>query len=102
MRISDWSSDVCSSDLVARAYLLLPLHIVLVRRLSGLPTSRLLLPMLAPLVAGAVMAATILALPLRPPFGPIEPWLELAMLLPVAVAVYIGHATCRARVWPYV
>src|SRR3546814_12181512 len=30
---------------VARAYLLLPLHIVLVRRLSGLPTSRLLLPM---------------------------------------------------------
>lgn len=73
---------------VARAFLLLPIHIVLVRRLTGLPLGRLLLPLRTPLLASAVMVACILGLQAQPPFGPLGAAAELALLLPVAVAVY--------------
>lgn len=73
---------------VARAFLLLPLHIVLVRRLTGLPPGRLLLPLRIPFVACAVMVAAVVALRARPPFGALDPGPELALLLPTAVAVY--------------
>src|SRR3546814_13563800 len=41
MRISDWSSDVCSSDLVARDGLIEPLEIYLRKLLSVQPDARI-------------------------------------------------------------
>lgn len=73
---------------VARAFLLLPLHIVLVRKLTRLTYGQLLLPLRTPLLATAVMAASVVALRASPLFGPLEPAAELALLLPTAVAVY--------------
>lgn len=73
---------------VARAFLLMPLHVALVQRLSGLPLGQLLRPLRTPFAATGIMAAVIIALRTRPPFGPIDPALELALLVPVSAITY--------------
>lgn len=73
---------------VARAFLLMPLHVVLVRRLSGLSLDQLLLPMRTPFAATAIMAAVIIAIRTQTPFGVLDPGVELALLVPAGVIAY--------------
>lgn len=73
---------------VARSFLLLPLHVVLVRRLTGLTLEQVLLPLRTPFAATAIMAAVIIALHTRMPFGPLAPGVELALLVPAGILAY--------------
>src|SRR3546814_7155362 len=75
MRISDWSSDVCSSDLAA-----------------------LLVPDAGVLIAGDMLSDVEVPLPdlaAEDPLGDYERALDL-------FAGQIGRASCRERVWQYV
>src|SRR3546814_9993770 len=91
MRISDWSSDVCSSDL-----LLLRLGAVLAEAL--LLTRRVLLLSalgIAPLGSTLTVAGRL------PPLHVGRPEPRRHRLL-LAIAPQIGRASCRERVCPYV
>src|SRR3546814_6133140 len=79
MRISDWSSDVCSSDLAARLA-------------GGGGADFRDLP--APHAAAAQIAAVH-----RLPGGRVS---DPAVGVTITVAVEIGRASCRARVCQYV
>src|SRR3546814_9120964 len=99
MRISDWSSDVCSSDLLKRAKLSLALWAVLI------PSA------LAPLSAHAQTgdAALNAANADLAPVGTVDPAAAAGQPVqpqaqaPVpAAAAESGRTSCRERVWPSV
>src|SRR3546814_5829425 len=97
MRISDWSSDVCSSDLMAAALLLL---------VDGSQRRLRALINIAASLAGLVVAAILLwavdhggigvylAANWQAPFG--------IVLVADRLSVQIGRASCRERVCQYV
>src|SRR3546814_4949316 len=84
MRISDWSSDVCSSDLIETLQRKLPSNLDRLRRAADNA------------MAGAVRATNLtqhlLAFSRKQPLNP----------RPVAVNRQIGRASCRERVCQYV
>src|SRR3546814_13221832 len=97
MRISDWSSDVCSSDLVPFA-----------NRLYQL----LAAPLLAKMPVGGQLVAIDVASPF---FAPIKLAFFVALIVSMPVLLYqawafvapglykqIGRASCRERVCQYV
>src|SRR3546814_2200332 len=93
MRISDWSSDVCSSDLVV----ILPVALTALG--LGAVAETLIALMRWPFLAVAVYLALIVLYR----FGPsrTEPqwkWVSWGAIL----ATEIGRASCRERVWQYV
>src|SRR3546814_19259031 len=89
MRISDWSSDVCSSDLQSLAQELAPMKI----RVNSVAPGAIRTPINAPAWNTPESLASLLKLI---PYGRIgEPD-------DVARAVELGRASCRARVCQYV
>src|SRR3546814_5640018 len=78
LRISDWSSDVCSSDLLGRTEQDI--------QASG-PQSVTVEDSMSMVHASA---------------GRLEPASELLLSEPAIVAGQIGRASCRERVWQYV
>src|SRR3546814_3297750 len=108
MRISDWSSDVCSSDLtalftflaapyglfavawayVARAYLTLPLQVILLKRASGIGFGRTWAAIWEPLAASAVMGIALhYGLPAAERLTA-NPWLRLTAAVAAGTAIY--------------
>lgn len=73
---------------VARAFLLMPLHILLVHRLLSAPLPRLVAPVLAPLAGAAAMAAGLAALRLALP-PDLAPAAKLALLVPAGALIYV-------------
>ena len=72
---------------VARAFILMPMNVVLVRRLLAVPLGRLALPIWGPLAGAAAMAAGVSALRLALPEG-VAPAVELAVLVPAGALIY--------------
>jgi O-antigen/teichoic acid export membrane protein len=72
---------------VARAFVLMPMNVLLVRRLLGMPLARLALPIGAPLAGSAAMAAGVAVLRLALPEG-VAPAVELAVLVPAGALIY--------------
>src|SRR3546814_18770665 len=118
MRISDWSSDVCSSDLcLAGAYQISPelqrLWLDNIREAKPIyrQTSNVVTPLLAlpiPGIATAIIACWVMR---RNP-DRFWPWLAVALLSTFSFALLfwqtrsgpaeIGRASCRERVCQYV
>src|SRR3546814_13411598 len=107
MRISDWSSDVCSSDLILAAKLPLGL---LVLALAGVPLAfRRALP--APARWTLAMVAAACGFHMLALVGSDGIWGGVRHAMPALVgaailaggvlAWEIGRASCRARVCPY-
>src|SRR3546814_4100143 len=98
MRISDWSSDVCSSDLAISDASKKVLEVVLARALIlsnlklGLRTFVILLPILAPRQSSALVAKSVITIS----FFLVSGW-ERFVGIPK-----IGRASCRERVCQYV
>src|SRR3546814_17179793 len=102
MRISDWSSDVCSSDLLLTAFGLLGHQILLWLRLIGFSALRLLLNPFSDLRLGEPPCPTNLERGDllgcgQPVDRPVRDLQELCDLLEE-----IGRASCRTRVCQYV
>src|SRR3546814_15353465 len=100
MRISDWSSDVCSSDLVAGIFSLLPTLAMLgavVGGLYGLYLLYLGLPRLmkAPEDKAVVYTAVVVVVTILCVF------LVSAIVGAFAMQGKIGSAACRERVCQY-
>src|SRR3546814_8991937 len=101
MRISDWSSDVCSSDLVRLAAMAVACSCWLCRksrrpsrgRAAMQPGSRGLLPAAAVVLLPIATVDTVL----RRKRFPRQPRLADTFL----VEQEIGRASCRERVWQY-
>src|SRR3546814_16699131 len=100
MRISDWSSDVCSADLVAVAFANKMLPALLLARAHGwrkaIAAGLLLSVRLSLIVAASDIATRI---------GVFDAATNAAMVLVAiisAVVAQIGSASCRERVGPYV
>src|SRR3546814_11940349 len=101
MRISDWSSDVCSSDLMHRVRCEVPGEDPARRR--GIDGSR---------VSACVQPSALIALGTGPQTKAIEANEALGVLLVVRAAIVlerrqrrveqIGRASCRERVCQYV
>lgn len=72
---------------VARAFVLMPMNVALVRRLLAAPLGRLAQPIWAPLAGTLAMAAAVSALRLALPEG-VNPAVELAVLVPAGALVY--------------
>src|SRR3546814_12167316 len=91
MRISDWSSDVCSSDLITAA-----------PRLQTSPAGPLAGPRRAfdKTLCAASCPISNLHRAMRPLHGLLSP--EFPRQTPPATAVEIGRASCRERVCQYV
>src|SRR3546814_1472807 len=89
MRISDWSSDVCSSDLVTTGTLDVVSDRPQVRETGNLRPLEL--------ATGAVMAGFTVALSVIATVIPMASALNL-----VAAVPKIGRASCRERVCQYV
>src|SRR3546814_10367404 len=95
IRISDWSSDVCSSDLGARVSLLVGLISTLAALAIGVPLGA---------VAGYAGGRVDDALMRFTEFFQTIPSFALAIVL-VAIlqpSIEIGRASCRESVCPYV
>lgn len=74
---------------VARAFVLLPIHVVLLHRLLGLSPARLLSPVVSPMIAVAAMTLGLLAL--RAGVGEtLGPLASLALLIPAGGVIYGG------------
>jgi PST family polysaccharide transporter len=73
---------------VARAFVLMPMNVMLVCRLLALPLGRLAQPVGAPLAGAVAMAAGIAGLRLALPAG-MAPAVELALLVPVSALIYV-------------
>src|SRR3546814_6006545 len=91
MRISDWSSDVCSSDLQSLAYRL--------RKYASRHRWAL--------VSGTLVAATLaaaLGIVLWQSRQFVQEGARAQALKDFVVGLFekIGRASCRERVWPYV
>src|SRR3546814_4490082 len=103
MRISDWISYVFSSDLflaapyglfavawayVARAYLTLPLQVILLKRASGIGFGRTWAAIWEPLAASAVMGIALhYGLPAAERLTA-NPWLRLTAAVAAGTAIY--------------
>src|SRR3546814_18071679 len=85
MRISDWSSDVCSSDLQAQHLRCLGID-VLGPRMAGHVQGD------APLQAAEAVGEALLLGDVDHVFGDV---------VGVLGQLQIGRASCRERVWPY-
>ena len=73
---------------VARAALLMPLHIHLVRKVTRLTLGQMLLPLVTPVTATAIMGAVILAVRAMPLPG-LPPLAELGLLTAVGGIAYL-------------
>jgi len=72
---------------VARSFVLMPMNVLLVRRLLAVPLARLALPIGAPLAGSAAMAAGVSVLRLALPQD-VAPAVELAVLVPAGALIY--------------
>src|SRR3546814_17425864 len=99
MRISDWSSDVCSSDLIAFIGLTIP-HVA--RAICG-PDHRWLLPWCLVLGPSLLLSADVLGRIVARP-GALQVGLVTALLgAPFFIMlVQIGRASCRESECQYV
>src|SRR3546814_21148670 len=111
MRISDWSSDVCSSDLAARpveagelvetafAKINLALH-VRERRADGYPAleSLFVFTELGDRLTGRIRADGEIRLEMDGPFGPLLDGGPDNLVIRAARALPLGNASCRERV----
>lgn len=70
-----------------RSFLLVPVHLALVRRMLGAPVGRLLSPVVAPLGGVLAMAAGLVGLRMALPPG-LPPLAELAVLVPTGALIY--------------
>src|SRR3546814_4193412 len=99
MRISDWSSDVCSSDLMVGIQIALSFALILAARAYQLPE---LVAAAAPAVALLValgLASVLKARLLSRILGaPVSGW-RWALLPAVAVAVVVGAVVTRVPEW---
>jgi PST family polysaccharide transporter len=73
---------------VVRAVLLVPLHVMLVHRILGMPIHRLAAPIFVPAIATVAMAAIIVPLRLGLEAAGIGAWSELALLVPAGAIIY--------------
>src|SRR3546814_19340761 len=89
MRISDWSSDVCSSDLIHRRTERLLPH----RRRRARTTPMLNIGSL--LIGAIALVLAVFA------FIPLLGWANW-VIIPFAVIGQTGRASCRERVYQYV
>src|SRR3546814_1455827 len=87
MRISDWSSDVCSSDLIEPQAIEIIAQIIMGMDVPFGPPA---------VVAVQRMDRAVQPAP-RPPRAP-----GIAQRLAIAHEQEIGRASCRGRVWQYV
>src|SRR3546814_18344064 len=97
MRISDWSSDVCSSDLRAAA------RVAGYRHVRENRTPRMPEEIVTPLLAGSLRYITTFAtdiLAARAALDRLEA--RRARLLAAARGLQLGSASCRERVCQYV
>src|SRR3546814_19557948 len=111
MRISDWSSDVCSSDLLDAHPALQPIHDLGLGAPNGLaagPDGTLFISN-GPLATTALPNPKIVRLTLDPndPFSVTEQsdWTRAGLLAPNGLKLNdheIGRASCRDRVCMYV
>ncbi len=73
---------------VARALLLVPIHIALVRRILGMPAHAIAAPTLVPAIATLVMAAGLAPLRIALEARGMNAWTELALLIPAGAFLY--------------
>src|SRR3546814_11283639 len=107
MRISDWSSDVCSSDLVEveKAVAALPAPETVEPREVDMDAVREIVDEMAQQAVSEQLPDAIKAIPVPEAPAPIEPDMEaIGKMIAdgVAKAVKIGRASCRERVCQYV
>src|SRR3546814_20700554 len=94
MRISDWSSDVCSSDLSYIAVIFVALPLMILTGLAMSPGMNAAWPWLVDLFGGRQSARSIHFIAA---FA-----LAAFFLVPMLMVLPIGSASCRARVCQYV
>src|SRR3546814_18222009 len=113
MRISDWSSDVCSSDLLSYIYVLLGHAPLIVGLFFGLKAAVLAVVIEAVVrigkralknnvMRGMAVAAFVAIFFLDAPFPLIVLTAALAGFLGGRAGLPIGRASCRERVGQYV
>src|SRR3546814_19876552 len=103
MRISYWSSDVCSSDLSGWLYWIFWMLAIALEGLAGASILVLWFPALAVWQIGLILVfgMTMLNLLSVRAFGESEFWLS-GIKVAAIVVFKIGRASCRERVCQYV
>jgi len=74
---------------LARSFLLMPIHVILVSRILGVTVWRVASPAATPLIAAAIMAGGVSLLQMTLPPG-LTPILVLAIVVPVATLIYLA------------
>lgn len=86
--LARFGTPVVAMFWVARAVLLVPLHLVLVRRILGQTFPALAAPLVVPALAAVVMAAGLVSMRLALEATRLAPWIELALLVPAGALLY--------------
>jgi hypothetical protein len=85
---AQWSVIAVALLWVARTILLVPLHMLLLRRLLGMSFADLVRPMLAPLGAGAFMGACVMTLRLALDAQGASDLVKILAIVPAGAMVY--------------